>query len=463
MEGSTIKAHVQNQEPSDAESRTGKGANHTEGQKVVKKQVKAVVGDLENVLGELKTVVGDLRVLVNQIDVVTNKIDEEYGTEVRSFDKRRRSTSLLETGTPKKDKGTCVRHSVSQPFDVLRQNERCDSDPPSDQTIVTKLSEPPSHSNSNSTVIHKKVDTIICHEHTMASDKKDDCTVFRASRKDDIIICTPGSTCHKKGTRTSLPSNASSRRNNDVVLYENVPIASSRTPSKSGSHIFRSPRTSSCSKSQSQRTSNSSGIGNINCNGNGNAPRDKHKHSYSKSIRTKRNSLREDDRNLFADDSNKDINFGKTEPTTHYSKGAQVDRANVLNVHHTHCSPCSPSPDSDYCGVYERELDLKLELVFDDGFDNAYDDRRTLDLEPYPGYGASFVRERVSRWAAYTVVNIDRLPTSDDQLTETPSETSSDILNDNVLRSSTSYDYSAPWDSLFDRNFARRFDSTDIG
>ncbi|CAH1797815.1 unnamed protein product [Owenia fusiformis] len=48
----------------------------------VKQQVKVVMGGLENVLGDLKTVVGDIGDLVHQIDSVTERINEQYGIDI---------------------------------------------------------------------------------------------------------------------------------------------------------------------------------------------------------------------------------------------------------------------------------------------------------------------------------------------------------------------------------------------
>ena len=63
---------------------------------MVRRQMKQVVGDLVTVLGELRTVVGDIRTLVSQIDVVTHKIDQSVSSD--QSDRSARSTSA-KTGT----------------------------------------------------------------------------------------------------------------------------------------------------------------------------------------------------------------------------------------------------------------------------------------------------------------------------------------------------------------------------
>ena len=53
-----------------------------------------------------------------------------------------------------------------------------------------------------------------------------------------------------------------------------------------------------------------------------------------------------------------------------------------LDPHHANCSQCSPSPDTDYCGVYERELELRLELEHNDQLDNynGIDETNTAEM-----------------------------------------------------------------------------------
>ena len=461
---------------------SSKGSSEVSGEQVVvKEQVKAVVGDLENVLGELKTVVGDLRVLVNQIDVVTSKIDEEYGAEVRTsmevckVDKRRRSASILETGTPKREVPAFVRHSLSQPFDVLRPNKDWIFHAPA-LDFASKMSDSPRHSNSSSAAVRsKKEEQYVCHAHNVANTKID--TIYGTPKKDDIIICTPGSLCQRKESVYHTPVHGGNRRRVDLAIYENVPITTCRTPSKSGSNNSRSPRTSSGSKTHSPRTSNSSGIGNSAESGNGNTLNNKrekqrkpHRHSTKRSEmvdNTTQVDLTKTTPSYFEQCDNRRLVVSDMPDTGeyHHKRGTTLE---LLTNNHHHCSPCSPSPDSDYCGVYERELDLKLELIFEDDIDNNCDDRRTLDLQSYPGYGSTYDRERVSRWAAYTLVNMGSLPLSDDQLTETPSECSSDILNDNVFIT-TAAELAArrrdrPWASaVFDRYYKHSLESPDTG
>ncbi len=116
----------------------------------VRVQMQQVVGDLENVLGELKTVVGDIKTLVTQIDVVTNKIDsacccaDDVTHDVKT---RRSSASVLEkvdkhgsrdgvVGKP--DGGAGIRKSVSDSGEALaavaKTAHRPLWSPPSDKT-----------------------------------------------------------------------------------------------------------------------------------------------------------------------------------------------------------------------------------------------------------------------------------------------------------------------------------------
>ena len=97
-----------------------------EGGFVVRHQMKQVVGDLVSVLGELKTVVGDIRTLVTQIDVVTHKLDQSVSSDQsdRSFGSSNllkpvaRSRSRSSESGDQKDPKTC--HSPSNDSELGR-------------------------------------------------------------------------------------------------------------------------------------------------------------------------------------------------------------------------------------------------------------------------------------------------------------------------------------------------------
>ena len=128
--------------------------------------------------------------------------------------------------------------------------------------------------------------------------------------------------------------------------------------------------------------------------------------------------------------------------------------SNKCNQHYTNdkasesnASIIIPSPvsniESDYCGVYERELDLKLELEFDDNLENynGVDEGNTLELKNYTDYKLLQKLQppnSLPSWRAYppvgvASVDLNTIEFSDDLQITTPTESSSDVLNDNVV------------------------------
>ena len=118
------------------------------------------------------------------------------------------------------------------------------------------------------------------------------------------------------------------------------------------------------------------------------------------------------------------------------------DRSSESNASIIIPSPVSNN-ESDYCGVYERELDLKLELEFDDNLENynGVDEGNTLELKNYTDYKLLQKIQppnSLPSWRAYppvgvASVDLNTIEFSDDLQITTPTESSSDILNDNVV------------------------------
>ena len=98
----------------------------------------------------------------------------------------------------------------------------------------------------------------------------------------------------------------------------------------------------------------------------------------------------------------------------------------------------------DYCGIYEREVDLQLESALGEGLDNCpLEEQNILANETFSEYQAA-CKERVDLWAAYTVrdINVNPVRVFPGPFLHSPvTDTSSDDLNDNLVESS---DLSSP-------------------
>ena len=118
-----------------------------------------------------------------------------------------------------------------------------------------------------------------------------------------------------------------------------------------------------------------------------------------------------------------------SDTSRNYTSYCQRDQSQCL------CSPCSLSPD--YCGVYEKALDERLELEFDDDLD-IFDTIEngihgsTSDTEEKNLCNASYNRD-INTWRQFSGVSMDTVSDdlwSDSNFSDTCSE---DILNDNFV------------------------------
>ncbi|KAK2141002.1 hypothetical protein LSH36_1186g02016 [Paralvinella palmiformis] len=95
---------------------------------VVRRQMKQVVGDLVTVLGELRTVVGDIRTLVSQIDIVTHKIDQSVSSDqsdrsARSANPKIGTRSTTSSGS-RDQQTTSLEESTNQAVDFTHVGSR---------------------------------------------------------------------------------------------------------------------------------------------------------------------------------------------------------------------------------------------------------------------------------------------------------------------------------------------------
>lgn len=107
----------------------------------------------------------------------------------------------------------------------------------------------------------------------------------------------------------------------------------------------------------------------------------------------------------------------------------------TVDLFHTCCSGViDPDSDDTYCGIYEAVMEARLERVHPtfDSFDSDSEDEQ--ELSSAIGYMATYDRD-VNTWTSFSMVNIDASQDSDD----VESETSSDILNDNILNSTKAH------------------------
>ena len=361
---------------------------------IVKEQMKMVVGDLENVLGELQSVVGDLQVLVKQIDIVTSKIDQEYKSENEPntsniAENRGKSTSAVDKLTSKRAlQSDALKQTTSQSFDLIRRQMSSDY------------------------VFHAPV-----HRGNKASSKilnESTCNFKNQENSEEILTKDADRKSENHPTAFRKETHFPIRIQMANKLYEQAKKAhEERTKNNNHAITKDCPSVDSCDDN-SFRFKNNMFDNNINrCKPAMNKPFDVRQRSRQTSISSNK--------------CNQQYTSGK-----HLGSNATVIIA----------SPVS-NAESDYCGVYERELDLKLELEFDDNLENynGIDEGNTLELRNYTDYKLlqklqppnSLPSWRVYPPAGMASVDLNTIEFSDDLQITTPTESSSDILNDNVV------------------------------
>ena len=353
-------------------------------------QVKMVAGELENVLGELKTVVGDLRTLVSQIDEVTSKIDKEYGLDADTLDKakRRLSTSVLETRASRKH---VYRLSGSQSFDIVQPGYHREF---MSAAEIRDLS-PSVSSRHSSTAYRKRMQWLLNPQPGHTGSDMGDNRVTRAKTK---------------------PKSFSKPELGSKPCYGNV------------DRLDRSAE--ELSRSRTDKLN----IGDENHCKNGK--------QNTSSTMIKRHSGQFDHipraQELMALRMVK-CNFPVIDkPLQPVPNGIiPVTSQKPKRRHHpiNRRKSSKSSPNVEYSGVYEKELDSLLEcdeLQNQDSFDDTQSQLSFTDAidNANKAYAAHYDRD-VNTWTAYTMVHLDAHGFSDEQLSET-TETTSDILNDNV-------------------------------
>ena len=357
---------------------------------IVKEQMKMVVGDLENVLGELQTVVGDLQVLVKQIDIVTSKIDEEYKSENEpntgnNDENRRRSTPVFDPLTSKRaSQSNALKQTPSQSFDLIRRQISSDY------------------------VFHAPV-----HRGSQANSKfpnESTCNFKNLENSKEIVTKDADTKTDKRQTAFRKETHFPVRIQMANKLYEQAKKAHEDRAKNNNCAITKDPP----SDDNSYNFKNKIFDNNImRCKPAMNKPLNAKHHSCQSSI-----------------SSNKSYQ--------QYTSGNHPESNATAVIP----SPVS-SAESDYCGVYERELDLKLELEFDDNLENynGIDEGNTLELRNYTDYKLLQKLQppnSLPSWRAYppmgvASVDLNTIEFSDDLQITTPTESSSDILNDNVI------------------------------
>ena len=392
---------------------------------IVKEQMKMVVGDLENVLGELQTVVGDLQVLVNQIDIVTSKIDEEYRSESQpsigdSEGNRRRSTSALETLTTQEAiHSNASKQAPSQSFDLIRRQMSSDY------------------------VFHAPV-----HRGSKASSK------FQNSQKE---------------------SNCDSADNSKQNVKKLTDCKLEKRPSRFQKESHFPVRIQMANKlyEQAKKAHEDKLKKNIQCNGIIERKECPLIAAYDENSNKCKKKVFDNNFMLNKSSTNKALNAKQYSCRKSISNSKCNQRYTNDNSSERNTSIIIPSPvsnvESDYCGVYERELDLKLELEFDDNLENynGIDEGNTLELKNYTDYKLIQKLQppnSLPSWRAYppmgvASVDLNTIEFSDDLQITTPTESTSDILNDNVVcstrdfstdNSPSIFDIESPWDNSAD-------------
>ncbi len=388
----------------------------------VKEQMKMVVGDLENVLGELQSVVGDLQVLVKQIDIVTSKIDKEYKVDPnRNNINGPGSVLAIESPKEKPLRPKPLKEGPSQPFDLIRR-----------QMSTDYAFHAPAHWGNKASV------------------------KFQNGKKEPI-----GNQCIRK-SRVGCSSTPLQNKQH-------------KNPSREGEKLCP-PRMQLANSLYEQA-------------------KKAHEEMMKNKLHSNKTNVN-DDLIIPAYDENR--NECKTKVLNNSGRrGANNSLINGLahNAEQRSCresiagnkcnqqAPCEeksasdpsiiiPSPVSnqelEYSGVYERELDLKLELEFDDNLENynGVDEGSTLELHNYTDYKLMQKIQppnSLPAWRAYppvgvSSVDLSTIESSDDLQITTPTESSSDVLNDNVGSSVESSKDNSPsaeiqthWDKVDDK------------
>ena len=409
---------------------------------VVKKQMRQVVGDLETVIGELRTVMGDLKTLVNQIDVVTERLDRQYPEE--GDIKRRLSASVVES--PRHKTTTPMRHSMSHSHDIqrmsapplfsnhylqpaaLKDGKAAASrnglvshvmNGPSPSRVKPRVS-PETNKRDSNREIQGSVKTVSNPPSSKTSSSSEKQRGKKSSGSGSKASKSSNGSSDTKSNRHSVPSTT---KDYDYMYKEtSCPlriVEELASPLDAKTILDNLPRRevlippcffTAIENNISTRVvkNKSRSSTQLKC----------HKKTKSDTTRIK------PDCHMIWSDTFSDSWFDTADRSSVRSRCSSGHTQ-------TRCSPHSDSPEVEYCGVYERELDEKLELEFDDHLD-VFD---TFDKDFDKPYQSKYDKN-INTWKRYTMDYSSRdtsLDFSDDRLSDSVTETSSDILNDNFL------------------------------
>ena len=427
-------------------------------QRVVKEQMRLVVGDLENVLGELKDVVGDLQVLVNQIDAVTNKLDEEYGPDVRVNERRRRkSTSNIEAKkTPETQhcKSKSFHHIEVEPDkkDITADTKKCEK---TMNVGSQELTSPVWQLRSITSALnesHPQMSQSYTPEMYYYNDYPD--PRFREFSRDTLMdrflnsrMTQSMSSYDSHLTQSSVLSSIYNSEKTEGVMCRSSDtsgIMVSSKDSKMGESMSE-PEYILKNTCQSKRRPEDLGVSMSDSNNN-----DSLKMRKGRSVvRCGQlcSSDKQDIRAIASGNTERLLRLGDDAVSDHDSfsmtSSTRSESSCGRDPNHVHCGPsCSMSPDSDYCGVYEREFEMKVELEYDDDLDNYYgiDECLSVELESFKECNVKYRDRNLNNdiWSNYmTTKDIgDDTDLDEDPFIDSAADVSSDLLNENMAASS---------------------------
>ncbi len=302
------------------------------GKEMVVEQMKIVVSDLENVLREIHTVVGDLQILVNQIDIVTNKIDgrQKYDGDTSASSSDDSQRSLRAVQGPEEAQPN-PPHEI-QPLDLTRRQAPDDSMP---QYPCNQRRRPKKQSN--------KIEV---------STKKASSAVKAAGILGDVLQCSAVS-------RNEQHYPVGNQLHNEVCPQSNV-----RENSLENTVLSNMVSSCTCSTADTALVLSS----------------------------------RDENSNLFEISCVPDTSF-TTELLPQHESCPRPSSCAKCNQEHFNqdtsvlgkaatIAGSASGIESDYSGIYELELDRRLELEFDDNLENytGIDENNTLELKNYRDY-----------------------------------------------------------------------------
>ena len=428
-------------------------------QRVVKEQMRLVVGDLENVLGELKDVVGDLQVLVNQIDAVTNRLDEEYGPDFKNNERRRRkSTSNIEGKKAQKTPET--KHYKSKSYHQLQVEPEkevksvVESKAQKTKDSSQELTSPVWQLRSITSALnesHPHMTTSYTPELYYYTDYPD--PRFNEFTRDSLMdrflnsrMTQSMSSRDSHLTQSSVLSSIYNSDKADGVMCRSSDTSGIMVSSKDSKmgESFSEPEyaLSSVCHSKDKRNATAVSTSDTNNNDSVKSRKDTSSSRCSPFCPTVK-SLPEisaiacgnSERLLRPADE-----FVSDHDSLSMTSSIQSGSSGGHDPNQLHCDPsCSMTPDSDY---YEREFEMKVELEYDDDLDNYYgiDECLSVELESFKECNVKYRDRNLNNdiWSNYlTTKDVgDDTDLEEDPFVDSAADVSSDLLNENMAASS---------------------------